>query len=273
MGAIDTEDAARRLARVILSDIDLYSRERPKPGESREAQIEEGRRLFASRVIPELVPMFARVLADRAAGGVNAPAAPAAPSVPASAAAPAVGPVHSSAAPSSAIEDEPATDPSIFVPSFEPPVRPAPAVAAPAVVDPSVEEAPVPSSTPRAPGASNPAIEDLPETAPPPAAGSFADGRSAVPTPAARPAAPALPPPSVVARARPESPIRVPPAPPPTGAPAAVAQARPAAPPGPEIPASVPSAPVPTAHLSLPRLLAIVSAVAAIVAMFHRFFR
>jgi len=73
MGAIDTEDAARRLARVILSDIDLYGRERPKPGESREAQIEEGRRLFASRVTPELVPLFAQVLADRAAGKVDAP--------------------------------------------------------------------------------------------------------------------------------------------------------------------------------------------------------
>ena len=66
VGAIDTEDAARRLARVILSDIDLYIRERPTAGESREAQIEQGRRLFASRVTPELVPVFAMVLADRA---------------------------------------------------------------------------------------------------------------------------------------------------------------------------------------------------------------
>lgn len=73
MATIDTEDAARRLARVILSDIDLYMRERPKAGESREAQIEEGRRLFASRVTPELVPVFDMVLADRAAGIVNAP--------------------------------------------------------------------------------------------------------------------------------------------------------------------------------------------------------
>lgn len=80
MGAIDTEDAARRLARVILSDIDLYGRERPKPGESREAQIEEGRRLFASRVTPELVPLFAQVVADRAAGRVDAP--PVAPALP-----------------------------------------------------------------------------------------------------------------------------------------------------------------------------------------------
>ena len=79
MGAINTEDAARRLARVILSDIDLYIKERPKLGESREAQIEEGRRLFASRVKPELAPIFAMVLADRAAGRVNGPMVAAAP--------------------------------------------------------------------------------------------------------------------------------------------------------------------------------------------------
>ena len=73
MGAINTEDAARRLARVILSDIDLYIRERPKLGESREAQIEEGRRLFASRVTPALVPVFAMVLAE-SRGGPREPA-------------------------------------------------------------------------------------------------------------------------------------------------------------------------------------------------------
>jgi len=119
MGTIDTEDAARRLARVILSDIDLYIRERPKAGESREAQVEEGRRLFASRVTPELVPVFAIVLADRAAGTVNAPAAPSARPSPASDSAPDVGRVRSSPAPDPAIDDEPATDPSIFVPSPE----------------------------------------------------------------------------------------------------------------------------------------------------------
>ena len=102
MGTIDTEDAARRLARVILSDIDLYIRERPKAGESREAQIDEGRRLFASRVTPELVPVFAMILSDRAASTV-----------------PAVGHVRSSPAPKLAIDDEPATDPSIVVPSSE----------------------------------------------------------------------------------------------------------------------------------------------------------
>src|SRR5215831_11800293 len=117
MRAIDTEDAARRLARVILSDIDLYSRERPKQGESREAQIEEGRRLFASRVAPELVPVFGMVLADRAAGSVKAPARPALSPSPTSAAAPAASPDQPSPTASSAIEDESPTDPSIFVPS------------------------------------------------------------------------------------------------------------------------------------------------------------
>jgi hypothetical protein len=82
MGTIETEEAARRLARVILSDIDLYMRERPNAGESREAQIEQGRRLFASRVTPELLPVFEMVLA-------------------------------------AAIDEEPATDPSIVVPSSE----------------------------------------------------------------------------------------------------------------------------------------------------------
>jgi hypothetical protein len=218
MGAIDTEDAARRLARVILSDIDLYIRERPKPGESREAQIEEGRRLFASRVTPALVPVFAMVLADRAVGRVNASAAAPAPLIPASDAAAVVGPVHSPSASNSAIEDEPATDPSIFVPPLEDQAPPAPA-------------------------------------------------------PAARPVVPALPLPRAVARARPEIPVRVPPAPAASEAPAAVAQARHIAPPAPEIPTPVPSPPVPTARVSIPRLLAMVSVVAAIVAVFRLFFR
>ena len=117
MGTIDTEDAARRLARVILSDIDLYMRERPNPGESRESQIEQGRRLFASRVTPELVPVFAMVLADRTAGPVNAPSAPRARPLAAPGSAPDV--VTSSPAPTPAIDDDRPTDPSIVLPSFE----------------------------------------------------------------------------------------------------------------------------------------------------------
>jgi hypothetical protein len=119
MGTIETEEAARRLARVILSDIDLYMRERPNAGESREAQIEQGRRLFASRVTPELVPVFEMVLADPAAGTVDAPAAPGARPIPVSDSAPDVDPDRSSHGPNPAIDEEPATDPSIVVPSSE----------------------------------------------------------------------------------------------------------------------------------------------------------
>lgn len=212
-GTIDTEDAARRLARVILSDIDLYMRERPKLGESREAQIEEGRRLFARRVSPALVPVFAMVLADRAAGRVNAPAAAPAPSTPASGASATVGPADSPPASDSAFEDEPATDPSIFVPPVDEPAPPAPVLAA-------------------------------------------------------APAAPALPPPRAATPTRPEIPVRVPAAPAATEAPAAVAQPRHVAPLAPEIPT-----PVPTSRISIPRLLAIASVVAAIVAVFRLCFR
>jgi hypothetical protein len=259
MVAINTEDAARRLARVILSDIDLYQRERPKLGGSREAQIEEGRRLFASRVIPELVPVFAMVLADRAAGRLNAPAPPT------SAPAATVGPVHSPPAPSAAIEDEPKTDPSIWLPPLEDRSSPAPAPAARSVVNPP---------PPRAPAALKPATEDRPTPAPPIAARSLAARRPPAPPPAARPVPHAPPPPPVVARAGPEIPIRVPPASPAAGSPAAVAQAGPVAPPAPEVPAHVPTAPAPAARASIPRLLTIVSVAAAIlVAVLHRLFR
>jgi hypothetical protein len=183
MGTIDTEDAARRLARVILSDIDLYLRERPKAGESRAAQIEEGRRLFASRVTPELAPVFAMVLADRAAGTVSAPAAPSARPIAASDSAPDVGRVRSSAAPDPAIDDEPTTEPSIFVP-------------------PSEDQSPSAS------------------------------------VPVAPPVAAALPPAPLVTR-----------------------------------PAPVPPPTIQPARISIRRMLAIASVLAAMVAVFHRFFR
>ena len=183
MATIDTEDAARRLARVILSDIDLYMRERPKAGESREAQIEEGRRHFASRVTPELVPVFAMVLADRAAGKVTAPAAPAARPIAVSEAAPEVGRVSSSPAPTPAIDDDRPTDPSMAVPSFE-------------------------------------------------------DASPSAPVPVAPPVAAALPPAPLVTRPAPDAPP-----------------------------------PVHPARISIPRMLAIASVLAALGAVVHRFFR
>lgn len=71
MALINNEEGAKRLARVILSDIELYSRERPNEGESLESQIEDGRRLFGTRVAPDLVPLFASVLADRQASAAG----------------------------------------------------------------------------------------------------------------------------------------------------------------------------------------------------------
>jgi len=134
MGSINTEEAARRLARVILSDIELYNRERPKQGETLEAQIEEGRRLFKSRVTPELLPVFALVLADRAVGSVKSPAVAEPPSIRAGAAATA-GPDQAPPASNPAIEDRPTPAPSIAAQPLEDERTPAAAFAAPPVVD------------------------------------------------------------------------------------------------------------------------------------------
>jgi len=187
VGSINTEEAARRLARVILSDIELYNRERPKQGETLEAQIEEGRRLFASRVAPDLLPLFGLVLSERA----NSRAAAEPPSIRASTAA-AIGPADPSPASNPTIRDPPTPAPSIAADSLENQSTPAPVFAAPPPVDQPALTASLPT-TPLAP-----------ET------------------------------------------------------PAVLAQARPAAPPAYEIPV-----PVLTARLSIPRLLAIVSVVAA----------
>src|SRR5262245_21391609 len=219
VGAINTEDAARRLARVILSDVELYYRERPKQGETLEAQIEEGRRLFASRVSPELLPIFGMVLSDRARSSVNPPATAEPPSTPASTAA-APGLEDASPASNPTIEDLPTPAPSIAVHSVEDQPTPAPAI----------ED----QSTPA------PALEDQSTPAP-----AFAAPRH-------------LDQPALTARV-PTTPLA-------PETPAVHAQARPAAPPAHEIPI-----PVLTARFSIPRLLAIVSVVAATVAVLYRF--
>lgn len=73
MAIIDTEEAAKRLARVILSDIELYNRQKIQAGESVETEIEAGLALFRKRVIPELVPVFADVMkSGRRAGPAGA---------------------------------------------------------------------------------------------------------------------------------------------------------------------------------------------------------
>ncbi|NCQ59859.1 MAG: hypothetical protein GW913_04205 [Myxococcales bacterium] len=61
MALIETEEAARRLARAIASDLSLYNEEKIVDGVKRDnlydalaAEIEEGRALFKSRVSPDL---------------------------------------------------------------------------------------------------------------------------------------------------------------------------------------------------------------------------
>ena len=70
MALIETEEAARRLARAIASDLSLYNEEKIVEGIQKDTlftvlaeELEEGRALFKSRVSPEL---FARNFYDRA---------------------------------------------------------------------------------------------------------------------------------------------------------------------------------------------------------------
>jgi hypothetical protein len=78
MGVIETEEAAKRLARVIVSDIEIYNKDKFHTGADITAAIEEGAALFRSRVAPELVPLFTTVLEDRRASRKQAASAPAA---------------------------------------------------------------------------------------------------------------------------------------------------------------------------------------------------
>ena len=70
MALIETDEAARRLARAIASDIALYNEEKVVDGISNDNlydvladELEEGRALFQSRVTPEL---YAKNFYDRA---------------------------------------------------------------------------------------------------------------------------------------------------------------------------------------------------------------
>ena len=70
MALIETEEAARRLARAIASDLSLYNEEKIVEGVQQDNlfeiladEIEEGRALFKSRVAPEL---YAKNFYDRA---------------------------------------------------------------------------------------------------------------------------------------------------------------------------------------------------------------
>lgn len=70
MALIETEEAARRLARAIASDLSLYNEDKIVQGiqsdnlfEVLAEEIEEGRALFKSRVAPDL---YAKGFYDRA---------------------------------------------------------------------------------------------------------------------------------------------------------------------------------------------------------------
>ena len=70
MALIETEEAARRLARAIASDLSLYNEDKIVEGINGDNlfdvladEIEEGRALFKSRVAPEL---YAKNFYDRA---------------------------------------------------------------------------------------------------------------------------------------------------------------------------------------------------------------
>jgi hypothetical protein len=86
-GRIDTDDGARRLARVIVSDIKIYNPGKTAGHSDLTSQIKDGRQLFKSRVAPDLAPIFDEILAasDLAARQHTAPpvAARSAPSRPA----------------------------------------------------------------------------------------------------------------------------------------------------------------------------------------------
>jgi hypothetical protein len=118
MALIDNEEAARRLARVILSDIELYQKKRIEAGDDMSGDLAEGRALFQRRVAPQLLPIFDATLATRRLGGRAAnmpiPVMPvAAPPVPVVAPTP----------------PEASTAPSPLPPPEPPPAEPAPSVA------------------------------------------------------------------------------------------------------------------------------------------------
>lgn len=68
MALIDNEEAARRLARVIISDIELYEKKKLHAGDDLTTQMAEGRALFRRRVVPELAAIFETVVEAKRSG-------------------------------------------------------------------------------------------------------------------------------------------------------------------------------------------------------------
>jgi hypothetical protein len=255
MAQIDTEEAAKRLARVILSDIELYFRERPRVGETLDGQIAEGRRLFNSRVTPALAPLFDSVLADRRAS--NREKTPAPSGVGAT--------VVAASGTESSWMQQATPGPVLVAQILEGQATPMPLAEIhaltelPAAAGPMApSSAPVESEPPMLGEAASPPASDATTTTPAPVAVAFAAA-----VPAAAPVPPAVPadapvsvapavvadvPASVAASASVSAPIRaVPPAPP-------------------------PELPVPrlTPRISMPRLLVLLAIVAVALALVAR---
>jgi hypothetical protein len=168
MTLIDTEEAAKRLARVILSDIRLYNREKIRAGSDLRSEIEEGYALFRKRVAPDLAPLYAAVLADNGLPVVPARPAAAAPAARPAVAPPAARPTVAPPATVPHLERRPAPVAMVSPPLWAPaPVAPAPSPVAPA--RPVAAPAPVATARPVAAPVPVPAPAVRPTAQPSPA--------------------------------------------------------------------------------------------------------
>jgi hypothetical protein len=222
MGVIESEEAAKRLARVIVSDIEIYNREKFQAGADLSAAIEEGRALFRSRVAPELLPLFTSVLEDRRANRKRdeATARAAAKAAAATAAAALVAPPAMERSGPVAVAPRRPDDVGVGPPAVapQPAVRPAARIA----IEPSEPPLVRPVAGPAPIAASDAVTAALPETpllAPPPAPSPAAPA-TVVAVPAVVAAAP------VAAAPLAPAPVVAAPVPAPAGAAPAPAAAR-----------------------------------------------
>jgi hypothetical protein len=175
MRLIETEEAAARLARVILSDIELYNKDKIGTGADLSAEIEEGYTLFRQRVSPALVPLFKTVLKDRGFARGGAPGTVVASGVPAAAQPQVLAPAPARKLTPAEVA-EAAALPETPPPAATPAPGPAPVLKA------------VPAPEPAPPSRPVAAPEDVatPEPAQPSLAAAAAAGANASPRPVAR---------------------------------------------------------------------------------------
>ena len=166
MALIDSEDAAGRLARVIVSDIELYNRQKLETGADIAAELQEGYAHYRSRVVPALLPLFEMVLADngRLAGKVRGSlsgSAPAARRLPAARPAPQPDPIADEAdSPTEKITTPaPYEDPEQTPPPALAPIAQAPEATLPEPPESTLVDTPVPGDLTRAPAEAPAAVD------------------------------------------------------------------------------------------------------------------